>query len=915
MSALHITSIFILICIGLWPKRHDGMAAICAIFILVWCDLVVSALILSSFGELGNRSAYILVSLAIASILAMLMSCMSKRLPKAEASFNEIENNIINLRSRQIAWLAIAFVVVPTILICTFYVSNNYDSLSYRFPRAFFYIDQGSLSQIPGDFRIQFYPFNISLVYVWFAIHGLAGPWFNLFGFISWLIGGVAVWRFARDIGSGHTSALIASAIFITSPAVFVSASSTNDDLISGIPLLIGIMFLVRWWKYSRWFDATLAAIGIGLALGSKLHWVMMLPVATILLGYILYELKRQRRITSFFQARWRQIIVSFCVMLILSLPVFIINWNESGQPLPSVPEIANYPFSIVTAGVHSIVSTASLLFGFIPDLYIAYSPETREAFGTSYNNWFNKHLLFWLTDELDYVNVGFIFKGVGSSITNLGLHETTAWLGLTPWLLIAVILLLFRRKNSQLQQFYFWLALIFFAWHFTRLFMLKWVLSEGIYYSFSIALAAPAIAYLWEHRSSGTRGRMKEGIIKGVCIIVLATNLISSVNYFVFNYQRNLRILYVTKFNPYKIPLSESVGDTLRTSERTKIVYNQWGLPYFRLINESPASRYATSLVLPELSQVDFDLVVLMSSNTPIEFKNDDRSRLSLMGYYGYNRFQSFFGYGSAIDKLVAQQTEEVISPPSFALLKIDHIKTDKNGSLSSINLSKLHGIGKDEEFVISATTVSPDLGVTKVLEGELFSQNSIITMPTKQSEGYLIIKLMRRDNPSIVGRIWLPLNPDQKWLNITPKRRWLDINMDGLVNYSSKESGGLYGFVSGWSAPNINSYRWMKGATGEITFPNLTGFGECSLDIGVFYQGVDHAFIYLNGKKIGYFSPSENEAKSTKKYTIRLPDSATIADTNWLKFSLPNKLISEHRLGVNAFTIDCNTFKGSAI
>ena len=880
--------------------RLNFAATISALYLLVWFVLVCNALILSSLTQLGNLSAYITVSLILAVIITVLLRRMNVNVPIPEAVSNQEENYKTMMLGRRVAWMAISFVVIPTILISTFYISNN--------------LAQGSLSQVPGDFRITFYPFNISLVYVSFAIHGLAGAWFNLFGFITWLVGGIAVWRFARDIGAGYTSALIASAIFITSPAVLVSASSTNDDMIVGVPLLIGIMFLARWWKSNSWFDAILAAIGVGLALGSKLHWVMMLPIVVILLVNILYKLKSKNQLKYFIQPKLRQIIVAACLVLILTLPVFIINWVESGQFTPSIPELVNYPFSLVVASVHSIVSTVSMLLGSIPDLYIAYSSDARQSFGVGFNNWFNNLFFFWLTDDLNYITDGFVFSGIGSNIANLGVNEATVWIGLTPWLLGLVILLLLRKNNKRFQQFALWLALIFFAWHFTRTFMLKWVMGEGIYYAFSIALAAPAVAYLWEHRSTGPNARIKEGIIKGICITVLATNLISAINYFIYNYQRNLRTLYVTHFNPEQKLLTPQVGEVLRNSRRTMITYNQWGLPYFRLINENPSARYATARVLPALSQKDYDLILLMSSSTiPIEFENDDRNRLSWFGHYGFNKFQTFFGYGPVVDKLALNQTEEKISPAKFALLKQSNIQRNSNGSITSIKFSKLIGIGKDEEFLISATLVTPSFGVTKILETELFSSNVTVTIPTEQSEGYLIIKLMRRDQPDIKSHIWLPLSYKQTWLNINPKQRWLDINKNGLINYTSDDLSGKHGFVSGWKPQNINSYHLMNSQSSEISFPILKGFSKCSMGIGMISHGKGDINIYLNDKILSKIQSSE--IMYSKNYKLALPDYIATSDKNHIRFIKNNKDGVPITVGLNFFSIDCAVFKGAKI
>lgn len=905
MSTLHIALLFGFICIGLWPIRHDVAAAICALYMLVWCDLVCSALILSSIGQLGNRIAYITVSTALAIILSKLTWRMSIKAVSAAADCIKEESNL-DKWSRKIAWLAIFAVIVPTSLICIFYISNNYDSISYRFPRAMLYVGQGSLSQIPADIRMAFYPFNISLVYIWFAMHGLAGVWFNLFGFITWLIGGIAVWRFSRDIGAKKTPALIASAIFITCPAVLVSASSTNDDMIAGVPFLMGIMFLIRWWKSSHWFDVMLAAIGFGLALGSKLHWVMMLPMAAILLVYVTYKLTQTRKLKYFLQVRIRQIITASCVALILALPVFVINWNESGRLTPLFSGFQNSPFSIVSACVHSLISTASMLLGPIPDLYLNHSQDARKAVGDVYNNWINSHLLFWVTPDLHYsFEPIFYFDGVVSNAAYLGVGEVSVWLGFVPWLLVLILLLLLKKGNNQFQQIAFWLVVTFFAWHFTRCFMLKWVAGEGIYYAFSIALVAPAIASLWDYNSPDSI--IKGVVIKGICIAVLITNLVSAINYFTFYYQRNLPSLLASHFKPQPNLMSQGLSQTIKSARRTMIVYNQWGLPFFTFMNENPNARYATtSFALPASPLPNFDLafVLVENSDIPLQFENDDRSRLSFLGRY---TTKIAFGNGPVVSRKSVQQTEEIKTPPKFAVLEIND-RRNKNGGLTGIILNNIYGVDSDEEFLLSVTLVTPDKGVTRVLDKVAFVLKSPIYFPSAPTEGYLLIQLARRNQINIETHAWLPISLKQNWTNL---------NKHGQINFASDDPSGSYGFGSGWHPYSTDSYRWMSATTSEIYFPPLLGFNTCSIDFEMISRGGGDVYIDLNGKNLRKISL--NDLKQARQYQLELPDFSISANINHLNFSIKRiggaVDLDSSILGLNAFSINCRSFRGTRL
>src|SRR5262247_4037544 len=67
----HLTALVGVLASAIWPMRRDLSAAICALFLLIWTDLVCTGLILSCFGQLGDRAAYVAVSLGLAIAFRM----------------------------------------------------------------------------------------------------------------------------------------------------------------------------------------------------------------------------------------------------------------------------------------------------------------------------------------------------------------------------------------------------------------------------------------------------------------------------------------------------------------------------------------------------------------------------------------------------------------------------------------------------------------------------------------------------------------------------------------------------------------------------------------------------------------------------------------------------------------------------
>ena len=187
VTVAHGGLLLALLCWGLWRLRRDLAAMICASFVVVWTDLVVTALLLGSVGQLGDRLAYVGVSLILALVFAL---ALRRTLPPAVGRLayrSDVDPRFdASLFVRAIFWLIILAVVIPTAMLCIGYDPDNFDSIAYRLPRAFFYIGQGTLRHFPGgDFRMQYYPFNMTLAYLATA-HPWTGrtlaQWVQLFG-------------------------------------------------------------------------------------------------------------------------------------------------------------------------------------------------------------------------------------------------------------------------------------------------------------------------------------------------------------------------------------------------------------------------------------------------------------------------------------------------------------------------------------------------------------------------------------------------------------------------------------------------------------------------------------------------------------------------------------------------------------
>ena len=141
---------------------------ICAVYILTWANLAYTALALSLFSLLDRPGLYFLLSLALAAAIEILLYSRhvtpADRKPEAPSCRDGRFDGAIRI----VLSGALAMAALATVIISIHFVPNNWDTISYRLSRAFFYLARGNLLHAgnKADPRLSFYPFNGVLLYL-----------------------------------------------------------------------------------------------------------------------------------------------------------------------------------------------------------------------------------------------------------------------------------------------------------------------------------------------------------------------------------------------------------------------------------------------------------------------------------------------------------------------------------------------------------------------------------------------------------------------------------------------------------------------------------------------------------------------------------------------------------------------------
>jgi len=160
---------------------------------------------------------------------------------------------------------------------------RGWDVMSYHLPRAVAWLQHGNLGHY--GFSPAYYPGNgeiTMLVTLFTGTDRLATVVQLPFA----LLGAVALYGLAREIGAKQHSAIAAPLAFILTPIVLFSTGIAKNDLVIAATTLAGVFMLVRalrrdWSTAERRFTLAASGLALGLALGTK-YTVLPFVAATV---------------------------------------------------------------------------------------------------------------------------------------------------------------------------------------------------------------------------------------------------------------------------------------------------------------------------------------------------------------------------------------------------------------------------------------------------------------------------------------------------------------------------------------------------------------------------------------------------------------------------------------------------------
>ncbi len=272
------------------------------------------------------------------------------------------------------AYLLVGFLALLTGLTGLLVAPNNWDSLSYHLPRAAHWLQQQSLEFFPTDNVREnvMTPLPNLLATHYMSIAGgdqlmFLGQWLS--GLAALTAVGIVTTMVTKDRRAISFSVTLAATV----PMLLAQMSTTQSDLVAGLPLAAGVVAL-RWLLSGREKSAVILAALAGAAAVSikPTALVLLLPVALVLI------------VTLVSRHRWLLLTKLIGLTLILTLILnghYIKRMLSTGSSVPtSASAVFNADFGLQVLGVNALRNLALLLSLPVPAFNNALESITRTS-------------------------------------------------------------------------------------------------------------------------------------------------------------------------------------------------------------------------------------------------------------------------------------------------------------------------------------------------------------------------------------------------------------------------------------------------------------------------------------------------------------------------------------------------------
>ncbi|MBM3785302.1 MAG: hypothetical protein FJW30_13130 [Acidobacteria bacterium] len=605
-----------------------GFLQFFAVILLIWANLAYTAYITSLTGVLDVPLVYFGVSAGLTLLIDRAFRYIAPDGPAADIrGIGEIASEV---RQTPFAWLTLCglgiFVTLVTLLALAS-LANNWDTLAYRFPRVVFFLNgTGLLHPAAGiDPRLLFYPFNGSLLYLFLAQYQLTGVAWNFVSVAAWLLTGAAAFYVPIQLGGSVRAAAFSCFTLMTTPIVLCLATSTNDEVLAALPMMLCMIFAIHWLRTRTVIAFVLGVFGLAISAGTKLHWAFYLPGVIGLL--FLLATHNREEVKALWHGILRRGVLALALLMATPFAVsfLVANYISAGKLTHTDfnKDLLNTPFHFGVAWQTFRIYTAQMLLSPIPDHFLFLGAKKETELIAGINETTNRTVFSGVQQGPPYTSPYYKFRGVIDP-DGASQYEQTLWLGLTPWLLFAAIFFMASRR-SEFHAAVWCFALSLPCWHLGFSVLTRYVECVGTYYAYAAPIGIAPIGFLWERL-----GRSDSSFARGLSRlfpVLLISNAFLGITLLFGSGKRDVTQAFRTTNG--ETPVSETsprLRPLLQSAKNVHINYTHWELLYWNLMRLNPAARYHTGAartgqdidlyLIPHASAFNWDTVAVIRSD-----------------------------------------------------------------------------------------------------------------------------------------------------------------------------------------------------------------------------------------------------------------------------------------------------------
>jgi len=258
-------------------------AAVLAVFIMAYGQIVLTSRITSAFYLLSSHSTWLVVQTLLTGAALFVWWLQGKPYPPFPHLTSLNRAHVIHtVRCYPYLWILGIGVLSVYIIgagIILYVPPNNWDGMIYRLSRAVYWLQFDTfMPWHERNIRLVSFPQNAEIGLLWtLLMRGTS----QLAGFIQWgsaLIGAVSVYAMARLLEFSKPYSIFAALIWLTLPQILLQSSTIQNDIVVSVFFTIALYFLYFSLKFRQHSPLLLSGFALGLAIGTKATVFFALP-------------------------------------------------------------------------------------------------------------------------------------------------------------------------------------------------------------------------------------------------------------------------------------------------------------------------------------------------------------------------------------------------------------------------------------------------------------------------------------------------------------------------------------------------------------------------------------------------------------------------------------------------------------